>query len=205
MRKEMLKTPEAAVVAEVGLRDVHRMIDEGILPPQLHDRDGGRQVWAESCGLISFYVESAARLTAEERIGAIGWAAKRLTLNRPDADWTLREGFLSIDLGPFLRKAQRNLALLHAARALITHDPDILSGAAVIRGTRLSPYDLAASLDAGLAEAELLQDNPQINADMLTLARLYAEANPLRGRPRQAASAGRVVSDKLVTRRKPAA
>ncbi len=43
---EMLKTTEAAVVSRVALRDVNRVIDEGILPDGFVTNDDGRYVLA---------------------------------------------------------------------------------------------------------------------------------------------------------------
>jgi hypothetical protein len=48
---EMLKTTEAAVVSRVALRDVNRVIDEGILPEGFFTYDDGRHVLAAACTL----------------------------------------------------------------------------------------------------------------------------------------------------------
>jgi hypothetical protein len=68
---DMLKLTEAAVVARVALRDVNRVIDERLLPEGFFSLDDGRRVAATACGLISFYVDSAKRLTSQERLFAI--------------------------------------------------------------------------------------------------------------------------------------
>src|ERR1700761_730046 len=65
---DLLKPTEAAVVARVALRDVNRVIDERILPEGFLSLDGGRRVAAAGCALIAFYVDSAKRLTSEERL-----------------------------------------------------------------------------------------------------------------------------------------
>lgn len=65
---ELLKTTEAAVVAGVELREVNRVIDEGILPKDLFTTDNGRHVVPVGCIFIAFYVGSAERLTTKERI-----------------------------------------------------------------------------------------------------------------------------------------
>lgn len=68
----MLKTTQAAVVSGVPLRDVNRVIDEGILPEGLVTCDDGRYILSAACMLMTFYFEAAFALTPEERLFAIG-------------------------------------------------------------------------------------------------------------------------------------
>ncbi len=80
---EMLKTTEAAVVSRVTLREVNRVIDEGILPAGFVTSDDGRLVLAAACTLISFYFASARVLTSEERLFVIGVTVPRLRRSIP--------------------------------------------------------------------------------------------------------------------------
>ena len=154
---ELLTASEAAVVAAVSVRDVHRLIDESILPASLFGGGTGRHVLAVACSLIAFYFESAKRLTAEERLWAIKSAEPRLRGNRTlptllKEDWTLRHEFLTIDLEPFLRRSSERLARLKEARAMAVSSPEILGGTPVIRGTRVPVYDVAASVARSVAK-----------------------------------------------------
>ncbi len=206
--EDMLKPAEAALVAHVAVGDVHRVIDEHILPDTLWSATDGRHVLASACGLIAFYFGSAGSLTAEWRRAAIREAAGRLRragAAAPDAgDWILRDDFLTIDLAPFIRRADERMAQLAAARALVVRDPEILGGAPVIRGTRVPAYDVAASVAEGVPMAQLLSAYPSLNERQVRLAALYAEANPVRGRPRKAEPpAGAVVTgERRVPRRR---
>lgn len=212
---EMLKTAEAAVVARVTPRDVNRVIDEGILPAAFSSTEDGRRVWVTACSLISFYYESAARLTSEERISAIRWAEPRLSEWKALAlesliakDWTLHHDFLTIDLAPFFRKTVDSLADLQAARAMVTSSPDILGGTPVITGTRIPVYDVAASIAAGHSVEEVLEAYPALDERRIGLATVYAEANPLRGRPKPKAkwpAGAKIVRDRRVERRRQSA
>jgi uncharacterized protein (DUF433 family) len=86
-------------------------------------------------------------------------------------------------------------------------DPEVLGGAPVIRGTRVPVHDVAASIAASAPIERVLAAYPSLDADKVELATLYAEANPLRGRPRAGAAlpAGAVaVTDRRVARRRPA-
>lgn len=148
---------------------------------------------AAACSLIAFYFESARRLTSEERLFAIRIAEDRLARARTLAwpallreDWIVHHEFLTIDLMPFMRGASERLDDLAAARKAVTSSPDILGGTLVIRGTRVPVYDVAASLAAGHSTERVLETWPSLDEEKIRLASIYAEANPLRGRPRGA-------------------
>jgi hypothetical protein len=105
---ETLTTTEAAVVAGVTLRNVNRSIDEKILPEILYEvgPNGGRQINVDACVFLSFYFESANRLTKEERLRIIATASKQLPLGQESAlekEWLIRQEFLTVDLAPFLQ------------------------------------------------------------------------------------------------------
>jgi uncharacterized protein (DUF433 family) len=187
---ELLTATEAAVVSNVSVRDVNRVIDESILPDGFIKTADGRHVLVTACPLIAFYFESAKQLTSEQRLWAIGCAGPRLRKRRSRTallteDWTFRDDFLTIDLAPFLRKTWDRLARLEAARKMVVTSPEVLSGTPVIRGTRVPIYDVAASVAAGIPIDRILAAYPSISADKVELAAIYAEANPPRGRPAQ--------------------
>jgi uncharacterized protein (DUF433 family) len=208
---DMLKPAEAAVVACVALRDVNRAIDEHILPDTFFSLVDGRQVSVIACTLISFYFDSAKRLTSEERLFTIREAGSRLSrlgtralASLMDEDWTVQDEFLTIDLAPFVRRTNERMDRLAAARELVTSDPDILSGTPVIRGTRVPVYDIAASVLAGLPMDRIVEAYPSLDADKILLAAIYAEANPARGRPRspdELPKGAVILADRRVPRR----
>jgi len=208
----MLKTTEAAVVSRVALRDVNRVIDEGILPEEFFTNDDGRHVVAVACTLISFYFESAGALTSEERLFAIRVTVPRLRRSISFAlptllkeDWIVRHEFLTIDLAPFVRGAVERLSRLMAARDLVESSPEILGGTPVFRGTRVPVYDVAALVSASVPTERILSDYPALNREKVELAAVFAEANPPRGRPpgrRELPKGAVVVSDRRVPRRK---
>ena len=188
---EMLRPAEAAVVAQVALRDVNRAIDEHILPEGFFSLDDGRRVAASACMLLSFYFDSAKRLTSDERLATIQEVAKRLYRLRDEslaslvaADWMVSDELLTIDLAPFFLRAKDRFQRLSAARDMVTSDPEILGGAPILRGTRIPVYDVAASIAAGVPMSRILAAYPSLDAERIALAALYAEANPARGRPR---------------------
>ena len=210
----MLKPTEAAVVACVAVRDVNRVIDERIISTDFFSLEDGRRVAATACTLIAFYFESAKRLTSEERLFAIGVASLRLHKLRTRAlaslieeDWIVRDDFLTIDLSSFVRRTTERMDRLTAARDMVVADREILGGTPVVRGTRVPVYDVAASVSASISTERILAAYPSLNAAKVELAVIYAEANPVRGRPRaneELPSGAVVLTERRVPRRRAA-
>jgi uncharacterized protein (DUF433 family) len=181
---ETLSPSEAAVISGVSLRDVHRVIDEHILPDSFYGPMQPRSFKRQACVFISFYFQAANRLTAEERQRTIALASQ------PSFDWKatknlVRDEFLTIDFAPFRQAVDERILKLQMARDMVVSDSEILGGTPVFRGTRVPVYDIAASIAAGVSMNEILEGYPSLKAHQLELATLYAEANPQRGRPRQ--------------------
>jgi Uncharacterized conserved protein len=171
-------------------------------------------VLASACTLIAFYFASARHLTSEERLFAIREIGARLRKYRTsalaalaDEDWTVRNDFLTIDLAPFVKRTKEGMDHLAAARALVVSDPEVLRGTPVIHGTRIPVHDVAASVTAGIPTDRILAAYPALDAGAIELATLYAEANPIRGRPRSAEeplTAAVSIADRRVPRRRTA-
>jgi uncharacterized protein (DUF433 family) len=181
---DTLTPAEAAVVAGVSMRDVHRVIDEHILPEGFYDIREARSFSSRACVFIAFYFEAAAKLTAEERQRAITIASQDSSDDKPFAK-IIHDGFLTIDFAQFRTAVDERLHRLNAARAQVSMDADILSGTPTISGTRVPVYDVAASVSAGVPMERILSSYPVLTRQQVELAALFAEANPQRGRPRQ--------------------
>ena len=174
-----LTPSEAAVVSGVSVRDVHRMIDERILPERFYDASENRSFEAQACVFISYYFRAASRLTSEERQRTIALASEAGDV------LSLQDDFLTIDFTSFRNDVDQGLRRLRAAQKAVVSDPEILSGTVVLRGTRVPVYDVAASVAAGVPMAQILRAYPSLTREQVELTAIYAEANPLRGRPRQ--------------------
>ena len=213
MRTDLLTPAEAAVVASVSVRDINRVIDEKILPEGFYSADDGRHVRLIACPLVGFYFRAAKALTAEHRLLLIHRFSERITsdtTNRPlaswrDADWIFRDGVLTVSLSDFVADADDRSTRLAAAQDTVVEDPAILGGTPVIRGTRTPVYDVVASVTAGLPRARILAAYPGVDEIILDLVVLYAEANPVRGRPRRFAALPEeaiVITERKVPRRR---
>jgi len=200
---DTLTPAEAAVVSRVTVRDVHRIIDEHILPESFYSTDKTRGFTSQACVFISFYFRAADRLTSEERQRTIRIASEP---NGSSRKRLVKDAFLTIDLETFWKDVEENLERLQAARAMVVSDPDILSGTPVVRGTRVPVYDVAASVSSGIPIDRILAAYPSLHREHVDLAAMYAEANPQRGRPRPRAAlpAHAVVLTQRKKRRVPA-
>lgn len=195
---ELLTPAEAAVVADVPLRAVNRVIDEEILPKKFVRLEGGRRVSSVACAFIRFYERTAPRLTAEERRRVIRLAGK-------GAASVFVDDVLTINFDPFFAETLARHEKLKRARALVVEDPAILSGAPVLRGTRIPVHDVAAAVAAGEPLERIRRAYSNLTDEQIELASLYAEANPPRGRPKLASRrpGAMLVADRVVPRRRP--
>jgi uncharacterized protein (DUF433 family) len=178
---DTLTPAEAAVVSRVTMRDVHRVIDEHILPESFYSIDQTRSFTSQACVFISFYFRAADRLTSEERQRTIRIASEP---KGSSCSRLVQDAFLTINLETFWKDVEEGLERLQAARAMVVSDPEILSGTPVIRGTRVPVYDVAASVSSGIPIDRILSAYPSLQREQVELATMYAEANPQRGRPR---------------------
>jgi uncharacterized protein (DUF433 family) len=67
------------------------------------------------------------------------------------------------------------------AHAMVVYDPEIMGGAAVIRGTRIPVRLVAEMRRQGTTVGEILAGYPSLTGEMILLAEVYAQAHPLRG------------------------
>lgn len=196
-RTPILSPHEAAALAGVSERDMHRAIDEGIVPGDLVQIGGKRRGFTPAaCVLMAYYVELADTFTAKERKRTVREAAAEIARKIPetgdtvaaqgpgDARAAIREAGPGTDaFEPFVARVRERLARLEAARSIVTRSPDVLDGTPVVRDTRVPVHSLAGTYaEEGLAGAQAAY--PDLDAETIELAKLYADTHPPRGRPR---------------------
>jgi uncharacterized protein (DUF433 family) len=67
------------------------------------------------------------------------------------------------------------------AHTMVVEDPEIMGGTPVIRGTRVPVYLIAEMRRQGASVEEILTGYPSVTGEQISLAELYAQANPRRG------------------------
>jgi len=188
LSEERTFTPsEAAVVSGVGLKTVHREIDEGPLK-RMRKRPAGKRALREE---DLFYLAVAkgldtrlVQLTSEGKDklhdAIVAYCRSRKPLKK---ELPVFGGRLSLDLKVVHEEMRSKLERLERARALVVEDPDIRGGEPCIRGTRIGVYEVASMLEQGASEAEILEGYPSLRRGQLELATIFAQAYPRKGRP----------------------
>ena len=174
-----LSTNEAACVTGVPVKQVHRIIDAGLLDDAA--RAGNRARTVRRDGLVGLKLahETTEILTLEGRRRLV-----RFVLDHPDA-MTARERQVSVDVRSMKGDVRKGLALLAKARAAVSRDDAVLSGTPCIAGTRIPAHDIADMIANGDSVGAIRAAFPQLSEAQVELASFYARAYPRRGRPRR--------------------
>jgi uncharacterized protein (DUF433 family) len=182
---ERLTTSEAAFAAGVSIPQIHRIIDEKILPENLYSTAQMRTFRTDACILIAFYFETADSLTAQARLRTIRDAMAHCGSWEQWKDCTVEDSFMTIRFFEIWKGVEERLRQLAKARQMVIEDPEILSGTLVIKGTRVPVYDIAAAVDAGTPIEKILKSYPSLKDWQVKLSPVYAKAVPPRGRPKR--------------------
>lgn len=194
---KMLTSHEAAYLAGVKEREIHRAIDEGLVPEDLVRVSSGRRAFTPAASvLIAFYVDHKERLTGKERRRVIDNTAHRVHTEFLDENMSMNlsvsflKGFSVEDpdnnlnvVRPYIDQVRGRLDRLEKARDLVHSNSEILDGTPVIRGTRIPVHSVAATYADEGAEGAL-EAYPSLDDDTVELAKLYADTHPRRGRPK---------------------
>ena len=187
---DRLTTSEAAIAAGVSIPQIHRMIDEKILPEDFYTTALARTFRTDACLLIAFYFQTADLLTAGARLKTIRDAMAHCTTWSQWEDCTVVDHSVTIHFSELWKAVDGRLRRLAQARQMVVEDPEILSGTPVIKGTRVPLYDVAAAVDLGTPIERILKTYPSLKQEQVELASLYAKAVPQRGRPKRASLRG---------------
>jgi uncharacterized protein (DUF433 family) len=180
---DTLFTPaEAAVLTRLSLKAVNNAIDKNLVPTTVRPRTN------DSTRLLNRHALLA--LTLEQRLasGFVPELRRRIfeaLAVSSRKSLSLEEGLVKIDLREPRRALAAALRALRRARSLVVSDPEILGGDPVFRGTRVPVHSIATWVDRGSTERQVLEAYPRLTPEMIRLAPVYAQAYPLRGRPRK--------------------
>ena len=176
----MLSANEAACVTGVPLKQVHRIIDTGLLGAARKSSRSARAVHCDGLVGLKLAHETMDILTLEGRRRLV-----RHLLDHPEAD-SVRERHVAVDLRSMKDEVRKGLSMLASARGAIASDETVLAGAACIGGTRIPAHDIADMLANGDDVASIRKAWPALTEAQIDAAALYARAYPRRGRPRRA-------------------
>jgi len=169
---------EAASVTGVPLRQVHRIIDDGLLGGAVRRRHNARLLARGALVGLKLAHETADVLTRESRRAVVA------TLIRRPRQPVIRAAAVVVDARPAVKAVRLGLDQLAKARRIVSTAPDILGGTPVFKGTRISVHEISDMLANGDNPAAIVKAYPQLDRDRVRLASIYALAYPRRGRPR---------------------
>src|SRR6266851_4158779 len=174
---EWFTPAEAAVLSRLSLKAVNNAIDKKTVPAR---RSGsGRLLDRPALVCLSLERRLAGDTTPEFRrrlFAEIAASPKRRAVT---------VGALKVDIDEARREVMERVKQLRRVEGVVVVDPEIMGGNPVFRGTRVPLHLIAEKLRLGETNERLREDYPRISEEMIGLAPIYAEAHPLRGRPRK--------------------
>jgi uncharacterized protein (DUF433 family) len=174
----LMTANEAASVTGVPLRQVHRIIDAGLLEGAVKRQRNARLLKRNALIGLKLAHETADVLTTEGRRVVVA------TLIRRPRQAIIRADAVVVDARPAAKAVKSGLDQLTKARRLVSRAPGVLRGAPVFKGTRIAVHDIADMLTNGDSPARVVKAYPQLDKERVRLAAIYALAYPRRGRPR---------------------
>jgi len=174
----LMTANEAASVTGVPLRQVHRIIDAGLLQGAVKRRRNSRLLTRNALVGLKLAHETADVLTPESRRAVVA------TLIRRPRQSVVHANAVVVDARPAAKAVRAGLDQLAKARRIVSSAPDVLGGTPVFKGTRIPVHEIADMLANGDNPAAIVKAYPQLDRDRVRLAATYAVAHPRRGRPR---------------------
>jgi uncharacterized protein (DUF433 family) len=177
---------EAAAVSGIGIKAVHNAIDKRIVDTVPSPRSSRRRVLTKE-GLL--------RLKLWYGVGSTLAAERRQRLFEeikaaPRAKTVKADDLLIIDVETARKQLQSRMSDLEEAESAIGRVKGVMGGEPVFRGTRIPARLVAAMLEQGAEEWDILEGYPSLTPRMLELAKIWAAAHPARGRPKSMADYG---------------
>lgn len=174
---EALTANEAASVTSVPLKQVHRIIDAGLLSGRVETRAGARMISGRALVSLRLAHLTAETLTLDARRRII-----RRVLAEPATN-DFQEDAVTVAVKPIAADVDEGLQRLDLAKAMVTIDSGTMSGTACFASTRIPVHDIAEMMANGDTAEALVAAYPQLSVDQVKLATVYATAYPRRGRP----------------------
>src|SRR5258707_14848943 len=133
----LMTANEAASVTGVPLRQVHRIIDAGLLGGAVRQRDKVRLLAQKAFVGLRLAHETADVLTLQSRRAVVA------TSIRSPRQSMIRTDMVVVDARPAARAVRSGLSQLPKPRGIVSSTPDVLGGTPVFKGTRIPVHDIA--------------------------------------------------------------
>ena len=194
-----IQSAEAAFIADLSDRQMHRVVDEHLVPESLFAQRGSSRLFTRlGAAFAQFYyatedllIAGARKQVLEElaaRVAQLPTKNEVLTLAMPNAiSWKVARKAVEVDVSPYVQGACLRALEVDRADALITTDAEVLGGTPVFAGTRVPIEMVLGSLDSGLDLDTVKAAYPFLTAAHVQAAKVYQAVHPRKGRPRRLA------------------
>lgn len=178
---------EAAALSGLAVKAVHNAIDKRIV--EIDARPGPKRARR------ALSVADVLRLKLWYEVGPILSQERRQRLfaeieQHPTAKHIKADALVIVDVEEARKQIAKRVRALEAAEAVVVKSRAIMGGEPVFEGTRIPVRLIAAMLEEGASEAEILDGYPKLEPRHLALARIWTAAHPRRGRPKTLADRG---------------
>ena len=182
-----LYTPaEAAALSGIGIKAVHNAIDKRIVDTVTSPGPSQRRALNKE-GLL--------RLKLWYGVGSTLAASRRQRLFEeikaaPKAKTIKADDLLIVDVEEARKQLKARMTDLEEAEAVIGRVKGVMGGEPVFKGTRIPARLVAAMIEQGAEEWDILEGYPGLTLRMIELARIWTTAHPARGRPKSMSDYG---------------
>jgi len=182
---------EAAVLTRLPVKAVNNAIDKKTIAAHVTRRRGEKSLrLVDEPALL--YLSLERELVSDTTPSFRQKLFKAIRAALAEGVQSVAVGALTLDLRPSGRDMAQRIKDLRRSEGLASADPEVLGGVPVFRGTRISIHMIAELLSQGETPETLRRGYPRLTDEMTRLAPLYADAHPLRGRPRKRPWPGRL-------------
>ena len=194
-----IPTAEAAFIAGLTDRQMNRVVDEHLVPEPLYEQRGSKRRFTRLGAVFAkFYFATEDQLVAGARKQVLEELIARVDrlpvkehvlalLLLESMSWRVESKCVDVDVLPLLQEAVARAKEVDQADAMVTTDPEVMSGVPVFAGTRVPVGNVLSSLAAGISLARLQASYPFLTEAHIQSAKVYEEVHPRRGRPRRVA------------------
>jgi uncharacterized protein (DUF433 family) len=193
-----MQTAGAAFIADLTEHRMNRVVDEQLMPDVLFDRTGNVRTFTRLCAAFAkFYFDERNGLVARARrevIQELTWRVVRLPekndvldlMTVPDSFvWPVTRRAVVVDVAPYTVEVIARMREVQRAYSLVTTSLEVMGGAPVFAGTRVSIDIVLGCDDAGVDLARLQDSYRFLTVAHVHAARVYRAMHPRRGRPRR--------------------
>jgi uncharacterized protein (DUF433 family) len=179
--KMFVTANEAALVTGVPVKQVHQIIDAGLLGKAVRRSGNARQLSRKALVGLKLADLTSGVLTLDRRRQVVAVLVQHPGRSRVSAD------VVTVDATPAAKAVRTGLEQLAKARSVVASTRTVLSGVPVFKGTRIPVHDIAEMVANGDSVARIAKAYPKLEEGWIGLASAYAMAYPKRGRPRSSA------------------